>query len=122
MKSVSPASHRVDEAFVVDPEGVFVAVVVPDAGVAEGVGVALDRADDVVAFEVGRVVEGAGGGFAAVEPEGGGVAADGAEAARVVEGDVVGAEAAHRDAADREPLRDRSPKRRTTSGITSSIT
>jgi hypothetical protein len=56
-----------DEAFVVDAEGVLVAVVVPE--------------------------------------EGGGVAADGAEAVRVQQRQVVGAEAAHRDAADRDHVR-----------------
>lgn len=68
-------AQGVDEAFVVDAEGVFVAVVVPDPGVAEGVGVVLDRLDDVVALEVSGAVEGARRGFGAVEPERGGVAA-----------------------------------------------
>ena len=69
MRSASPALHRCDEAFVVDAEGVVAAVVVPDPDRAEGVGVASDRADDVVAVEVGGVVEGARRGFAAFEPE-----------------------------------------------------
>ena len=79
LRSAPSASQVVDEAFVVDAEGVLVAVVVPDPHPGEGVGVAADHADDVVAFEVGGVVEGARRGFAAVEPERGGVAADGAE-------------------------------------------
>jgi hypothetical protein len=61
--------ERFVEAFVVAPERVFVAVVVPDPDPAEGAGIGADPADDVVAVEVGCVVEGAGCGFASLEPE-----------------------------------------------------
>ncbi|HEX5929501.1 MAG TPA: hypothetical protein VFY48_08910 [Solirubrobacterales bacterium] len=100
----APRPQRVDEAFVVDAERVGAAVVVPDPGLAERVRVRLDRPDHVVALEVGGAVEGAGRRFAAVEPERGRVAAGRAEATGVLQRQVVGAEAAHRDAADRHPL------------------
>ena len=61
--------------------------------------------DHVVAGEVVGVVERARGRVAAAQPQRGRVAADGAEALRAQPRDVVGAEAAHRYAADRDATR-----------------
>ena len=63
---------------------------------------ALAPRDHVVAGEVGGVVEGARRGLAAAAPQRRRVAADGAEALRMRPREVEGAEAAHRDPADRD--------------------
>ena len=65
---------------------------------------AVRPAEEVVTPEVLRVVERARRSLAAGSPERGRMAADGAEARRVQPREVERAEAAHRDAADRDPV------------------
>jgi hypothetical protein len=82
----------------VGAEGVFVAVIVPNSGPGEGIGVAADHRDDVIPVEVVGIVERPRRRFPAVKPECWGVSADGAESVGMLERQVVGAEATHRDA------------------------
>src|SRR5438445_10552064 len=60
---------------------------------------------EVVQCEILGAVEGSGGRIGASKPERGGVGSDGAEAGRSKPGKVQRTEPAHRDAADRDPLR-----------------
>jgi hypothetical protein len=75
----------------------------PEAGVGARVAAARDL-DHVVALEVLGVVEGPVGGLAGRLPDRRRVAADGAEHAGAHARDVVGAEAAHRDTPDCDPV------------------
>jgi SanA protein len=99
----APFRERLVERHVGDQERVFPPGVVPDGDVAECGGVRADRSDHVVAREVLGVVEGAGGGVGDAQPEGGGVAANRAEAPGELESEVIGSEAVHRYAADGDP-------------------
>ena len=65
----------------------------------------MGEGEHVVAVEVGRVVEGARGRVGPAEPQGCRVTADRAEAVRREPRQVECAEAAHRDSADRDPVR-----------------
>ena len=77
----------------------------PDARAAEGAAARARDAEHVVAREVGGVVERAGRRLATRAPQRRRLAADGAEPAGMADGKVQGAEASHRDAADRDSPR-----------------